>query len=158
MLLPSIAKKRKKLFCVLSLFVSKRLFDLVKSRKIVNWKLDFKIFLNIENRLLIQRFHWNSTHRKNYYVLIFFIVIRNGHVICTLLIFLLEIEISGVAVQRIYQNSEKQWLFVRNYSVKMTLRLFCPLTVVMTKVLTLLRQLRISLQIKKIITSAVHVL
>ena len=57
MLLPSIAKKRKKLFCVLSLFVSKRLFDLVKSRKIVNWKLDFKIFLNIENRLLIQRFH-----------------------------------------------------------------------------------------------------
>ena len=48
MLLPSIAKKRKKLFCVLSLFVSKRLFDLAKSRKIVNWKLDFKIFLKTE--------------------------------------------------------------------------------------------------------------
>ena len=39
------------------------------------------------------------------------------------LICLLELEISRVAVQSIHQNSEK-WQLLRNYLVKMTLRLF----------------------------------
>ena len=48
--------------------------------------------------------------------------------------------------------------FVRNWSVKMTLRLFQPLSFVMTVMPTLLRQFRRSLQIKKIITNALRVL
>ena len=40
-----------------------------------------------------------------------------------LLTFLLEIEI-GVAVQEIYENTKKWLLSVRNFLVKMTLRLF----------------------------------
>ena len=40
-----------------------------------------------------------------------------------LLTFLLEIEI-GVAVQGIHQNTKKWLLLVRNFLVKMTLRLF----------------------------------
>ena len=43
---------------------------------------------------------------------------------------------------------------VKNILVKMTLKLFQPLSVVMTMVPTLLRQLRRWLQIKKIITNA----
>ena len=70
-----------------------------------------------------------------------------------LLVFLLELEISGVAVQGIHQNSEKWLLPVRILLVKMTLRLFLPLSVVMTMMPTPLRQLRRSLQIKKIITN-----
>ena len=41
-----------------------------------------------------------------------------------LLIFSLELEISGVAVRSIYQNSEKMMTFVRNYLVKIILRMF----------------------------------
>ena len=47
---------------------------------------------------------------------------------------------------------------VNNFLVKMTLRLFYPLSVVAAMVPTLLRQLRRSLQIKKIITNAPRVL
>ena len=43
-----------------------------------------------------------------------------------LLIFLFELEISGMAVQGIHQNSKK-WLFsVRNFFVKISLRVFYP--------------------------------
>ena len=48
--------------------------------------------------------------------------------------------------------------FARKSSVKMTLRLFQPLSVVMNIVPTLLRQFRRSLQIKKIITNASRML
>ena len=68
-----------------------------------------------------------------------------------LLIFSLELEISGVAV--LHQKA-KMVAFVRNYLVKMTLRLFQPLSVVLTMVPTLPRQFRRSLQIKKSITNA----
>ena len=44
--------------------------------------------------------------------------------VATLLIFSLELEISGVAVQNIPQNSKKKATFVRNCSVKITFRLF----------------------------------
>ena len=60
-----------------------------------------------------------------------------------LLIFLLELEIS-----------EKIVTFMRNCIVKMTLRLFEPLSVVMTMVPKLLRQFGRSLQIKKCIANA----
>ena len=46
---------------------------------------------------------------------------------------------------------------VRIFLVKMTLRLLQPLSVVMTMVPTLLRQLRRSLQIKKIITNLLSI-
>ena len=57
-----------------------------------------------------------------------------------------------------YIKTVKNGGFVGNCSVKMTLRLFLPLSVVMTMVSTLLRQFRRSLQIKKIITNALRVL
>ena len=41
-----------------------------------------------------------------------------------LLIFSPELEIFGVAVQSIHQNSKKMATFARNCSVKMTFRLF----------------------------------
>ena len=53
-----------------------------------------------------------------------------------LLIFSLELEISGVAV--LHQNSENGG-FCENYLVKMTLRLFQPLSVVLTMMPTLPR-------------------
>ena len=53
---------------------------------------------------------------------------------------------------------QKMVTFARNCSVKMTLRLFLPLSVVMTMVPRLLRKFRISLQIKKSITNAPCVL
>ena len=49
-------------------------------------------------------------------------------------------------------KQQKMAAFMRNWSVKMTLKLFEPLSVIMTMTPTLLRQLRRSLQIKKIIT------
>ena len=48
--------------------------------------------------------------------------------------------------------------FVSNCSVKITLMLFYPLSVVMTMVATLLRQFTSLLQIRKIITNALCVL
>ena len=65
------------------------------------------------------------------------------------LILLLELEISGVVVQGVYRNSEKWQFSVRNFLMKMTLRLFYQLSVVMTMVSRLLRELRKSLQIKQ---------
>ena len=41
-----------------------------------------------------------------------------------LMIFSLEIEISGVAIQSIHQKQRKMATFVRNCLVKMTLRMF----------------------------------
>ena len=66
-----------------------------------------------------------------------------------LLIFSLEVEISGMAVQGIHQNSEKWLLSKRIFLVEITFRLFYPFYVLMIMVLTLLRQLRRSLQMKK---------
>ena len=66
---------------------------------------------------------------------------------------LLKLEISGVVVQGIHQNSEKWLLSVRILLVKMILSLFWPLSVVMAMVPTLLRQLRRSLRIKYFIAN-----
>ena len=88
------------------------------------------------------------------------IVIRNGKIVwklAVLLIFLLELEIPGVAVQSIHQNSEKILTFVSNCFVKMTSRLFQPLSAVMTMVPRLLRHFRRSLQIRKSIANAPRV-
>ena len=73
--------------------------------------------------------------------------------------FLFELEIFGVAVQGIHQKSKKKkkttfTVSVKNFLVKLTLRLFSPLSVVTTMVQTLLRQLRRALQIKKIMANA----
>ena len=89
------------------------------------------------------------------------IVIRNGKIVwklAVLLIFLLELEIPGVAVQSIHQNSEKILTFVSNCFVKMTSRLFQPLSAVMTMVPRLLRHFRRSLQIRKSIANAPRVI
>ena len=55
------------------------------------------------------------------------IVIRNKYTVWKhrlyLMIFSLKLEIFGVAVQKIHQNS-KEWAFVRNCLVKATLWLF----------------------------------
>ena len=59
------------------------------------------------------------------------------------------------------ENTSKQQkivALVRNYLVKVTLRLFKPISVVMNMVPMLLRQFRRLLQIKKIITNAPRVL
>ena len=71
--------------------------------------------------------------------------------LAVLLIFPLELEISGVAVQRIHENSER-WLSQND--VDAVLATFF----VMTTVPTLLRQCRRSLQIKKIIPNPLRVL
>ena len=55
-------------------------------------------------------------------------------------------------------KQQKMVALVRNCSVKMKWRLFQPLSVVMTMVPTLLRQLRRLLQMKKIITNVLCVL
>ena len=91
------------------------------------------------------------------------IVIRNRKIVCktwaVLLIFLLELEISGMAVHRINTSKQQKMLpFLRNCIVKMTLRLFQLFSVVKTMVPTLLREFRRSLQIKKIIRNAPRVL
>ena len=75
-----------------------------------------------------------------------------------LFIFSLELEISEVVVQKIHKQQQKLATFVRDCSVKMTLRLFQSLSVVVTIVPTLLRQFRRSLQIKTIITNAPNVI
>ena len=66
-----------------------------------------------------------------------------------LLIFSLDLEISGVAVQRIHQSSEKWWLLLgllsKNY-FEAVLTTFCCYD----SVPTLLRQFRRSLQIKRL--------
>ena len=53
-----------------------------------------------------------------------------------LLTFFLEIE-TGVAVQGIHQNTEKWLLSVRKFLLKMTLKLFQPLSVVMNMVMSI---------------------
>ena len=70
-----------------------------------------------------------------------------------MLIFSLELEISGVVVQGIHQFSKKWMLPVAIFLVKITFRLLSQFFFVMTMVPTLLRQLRRSLQIKMIITN-----
>ena len=75
-----------------------------------------------------------------------------------LLIFSLELEISGVAVQRIHQNNGKWWLceeLLNENDFEAVLATFCCF--VMTMEPTLLRQFLRSLQIKKI-TNALRVL
>ena len=76
-----------------------------------------------------------------------------GSIRAALLIFWLGLEISGVAMDSIHQKSKKWRLQCRIAQWKW-LRLFYPLSVVMTMVPRLLRQLRRSLQIKKSITNA----
>ena len=49
-----------------------------------------------------------------------------------LLIFSLELEIYGVAIQNIHKNSKRIVAFVRNCLVRMTLRMFQSIFVVMT--------------------------
>ena len=74
-----------------------------------------------------------------------------------ILMFLLELEIFRLAVQRIHQKRKKMTAFtvsVKNFLVKITLRFFSSLSVVTIMVQTLLRQLRISLQIEKIMANA----
>ena len=58
-----------------------------------------------------------------------------------LLMFLVELEISGVAVQGIHQNINKFLFSVRIFLVKITLRMFWPFSVFMTMVQPLLREL-----------------
>ena len=70
-----------------------------------------------------------------------------------LLIFSFELAISGVIIQEIQQNKKKWLLPVNIFLVNKTLRLPSPISVVMTTVPTLLKHLRRSLQIKKIITN-----
>ena len=70
-----------------------------------------------------------------------------------LLIFLLELEMAWGGRTEHTSKQQKMTTFARNCSVKMTLRLFWPLFVVMTIVLRLLRKFRRSLQIKKCITN-----
>ena len=70
-----------------------------------------------------------------------------------MLIFLLQLEISGVAVQKINKKSENRGFFL----VAMTLRPLKPFPV-MNMVPVLLRQFRRLLQVKKIITNAPRVL
>ena len=76
-----------------------------------------------------------------------------------LLTFLFELEISGVGLQIIHQNSKKQWLCEELLSENDFETILAP-SVVMNMVSTLLRQFRISLQlqIKKIVTNALCVL
>ena len=74
-----------------------------------------------------------------------------------LLVFSLELEISGVTVQRIHQNSKKWWLceeLLSENDFEAVLPTFCSYDLAPT----LLRQFRRSLQIKKIITNALRVL
>ena len=59
---------------------------------------------------------------------------------------------------REYTKTAKNGGFVMNYLVKITLRLFYPLSLVMTRVPTLLKPFRRSMQIKNIITNAPCVL
>ena len=51
----------------------------------------------------------------------------------------LELEIFRVAIQKIHQNNKKWVLEVKTFLVKITLRLFWSLSLVMTMVQTLLR-------------------
>ena len=74
-----------------------------------------------------------------------------------LLLFSLELEISGVAIQRIHQKA-KNGGFLSNYSVKIFLKLFQPLYIVMTMTPTLLRHIRRSLQIMKILRNTFRLL
>ena len=75
-----------------------------------------------------------------------------------LLIFSPELEILGVAVRSIHQNSKKMATFARNCSVNITFRLFQPLSIVMLMAPRLLRKFRRSLPIKKSIANAPCVL
>ena len=74
------------------------------------------------------------------------------------MIFLIELEISGVAVQRIHQYSKKWWLckelLSENDFEAVLATLYCYDYIVPT----LLRQFRRLLQIKKIIANALRVL
>ena len=72
----------------------------------------------------------------------------SGNTARTVDIFRLNLKYLGCRTEHISKQQNKV-PFLRNYFVKMVLRLFQPLSVVMTMVARLLRQFRRSLQIKK---------